>query len=74
MKSGALYHGLVFDKTHYTWLSNVADRASLKYVVVNGNPLYQEDLSTHLKSLFTDQLEESSTVQMSDDEESDGDA
>ena len=71
MKIGVTYHGMLFDQTHYKWLSNVVDRVSLKYIVVNGNPLYHEDLATHLKTLFTDQIaaDDDNAVQMSDSEE-----
>ena len=75
MKLGCPYFGMVFERTHYSWLSNVVDRASLKYITTNGNPLYQEDLSTHLQSLFADQIEGQQNAEFSDDDaESGGEA
>ena len=56
MKRGAQYFGVVFDKTHFQWLSNVVDRASLKYICAQGGVLYQADLATHVKELFSDNI------------------
>ena len=42
---------------HLQWLSNVIDRAALKYIVETGTFLYMEDLATHIKELFADCLE-----------------
>ena len=56
MKLGVQYFGVVFDKTHFQWLSNVIDRASLQYICAQGAVLYQADLATHLQELFSDNL------------------
>ena len=56
MKMGAQYFGVVFDKTHFQWLSNVVDRASLQYICAQGGVLYHADLATHLKELFSDHI------------------
>ena len=56
MKRGAQYFGVVFDKTHFQWLSNVVDRASLQYICAQGGVLYQADLATHVKELFSDHI------------------
>ena len=57
MKMGAQYFGIVFDRTHYQWLSNVVDRASLQYICAQGGVLYHSDLATTLKELFSDQMD-----------------
>ena len=56
MKMGAQYFGVVFDKTHFQWLSNVVDRASLQYICAQGGVLYHADLATHVKELFSDHI------------------
>ena len=56
MKMGAQYFGVVFDRTHFQWLSNVVDRASLQYICAQGGVLYQADLATHVKELFSDHI------------------
>ena len=56
MKMGAQYFGIVFDKTHHQWLSNVVDRASLQYICAQGGVLYHADLATHVKELFSDHI------------------
>ena len=66
MRIGAQYFGVVFEKLHLSWLSNVVDRAALKYITTNGNPLYHEDLATHLKTLFADQIEQPEAAEFSD--------
>ena len=58
MKMGAQYFGVVFDRTHFQWLSNVVDRASLKHICAQGGVLYHADLATHLKELFSDHMEQ----------------
>ena len=75
MKVGASYLGFVYHKTHLTWLTNVVDRASMKYLVQSGTTLFQEDLATHVKQLFSDLVEPDEPEQISEDEEEhDGDA
>ena len=69
MGVGALYVGFVYHKTHLTWLTNVVDRASLKYLVQSGTTLYQEDLATHVKQVFADLVEPDDPEQNSDDDE-----
>ena len=56
MKMGVHYLGVVFDRTHFQWLSNVVDRASLQYICAQGGVLYQADLATHVKELFSDHI------------------
>ena len=56
MKRGIQYFGAVFDNTHYQWLSNVVDRASLTYICASCDLLYQADLATHVKELFSDHI------------------
>ena len=56
MKMGAQYFGVVFDRTHYQWLSDVVDRASLQYICEQGGVLYHSDLATTLKELFSDHM------------------
>ena len=70
MGVGALYFGFVYHKTHLTWLTNVVDRASLKYLVQSGTTLYQEDVATHVKQVFADLVEPG---EEGDDEEEDAD-
>ena len=67
MKKGVHYFGVVFDKIHFQWLSNVVDRASLKYMCANCAVLYQSDLATHVKGLFADHIN-------GDDDDDDNDA
>ena len=74
MGVGALYVGFVYHKTHLTWLTNVVDRASLKYLVQSGTPLYQEDLATHVKQVFADLVEPGEPEQSDDEEEAAGEA
>ena len=50
MKMGAQYFGVVFDKTHFQWLSNVVDRASLQYICAQGGLLYHADLAAHVSA------------------------
>ena len=69
MGVGALYVGFVYNKTHMTWLTNVVDRASLKYLVQSGTILYQEDLATHVKQVFADLVEPDEAEKDSEDEE-----
>ena len=57
MKKGAQYLGFVFDKTHFQWLSNVVDRASIQHICAQGGVLYHSDLATTLKELFSDHVE-----------------
>ena len=56
MKKGVHYLGVVFDKTHFQWLSNVVDQASLQYICAQGGSLYHADLATHVKELFSDHI------------------
>ena len=57
MSRGIQYLGLVTDPSHLTWLTNVVDRASLKYICASGNLIYQVDLASHLTELFADVLD-----------------
>ncbi len=59
MKRGTPYLGLVGCSGHMTWLANVVDRSSLKFICQSRNCLYQEDLATTLSELFADVVEES---------------
>jgi len=75
MAKGIQYFGMCTSPHHLQWLSNVLDRAALKYIVESGAFLYQEDLATHIKELFADVLqpleaseEDEEAVQASDDE------
>jgi len=75
MAKGIPYFGVCASAQHLNWLSNVLDRAALKYIVESGTFLYQEDLATHIKELFADVLqpleaseEDEQAVQASDDE------
>ena len=54
MRRGMPYVGLVSNAQHLTWLTNVVDRSSCKYMCTTGNHLYQEDLATLLAELFSD--------------------
>ena len=54
MELGVIYFGICRDVTHFTWLGNVLDRAALTYVCEAGTHLYQEDLATSIKELFSD--------------------
>lgn len=56
MSKGIQYFGMCMSSCHLTWLSNVLDRACLKYVVESGSYLYQEDLGALIKELFSDVL------------------
>ena len=56
MKMGVHYFGVVFDRTHFQWLSNVVDRASLQYMCAQAGLLYHADLATHVKELFSDHI------------------
>ena len=69
MGVGALYVGFVYHKTHLTWLTNVVDRASLKYLVQSGTTLYQEDLATHVKQVFADLVDADDAEQGSEDDD-----
>ena len=76
MKMGAQYFGIVFDKTHHQWLSNVVDRASLQYICEQGGVLYHSDLATTLKELFSDQMDkddnDDGTGDLSDEDDAGG--
>jgi hypothetical protein len=54
MQRGTPYVALVANTHHLTWLTNVVDRNSCKYMCTTGNFLYQEDLATLLAELFAD--------------------
>ena len=54
MMRGTPYAGLVGNQHHLTWLTNVVDRNSCKFMCSTGNFLYQEDLATLLGELFAD--------------------
>ena len=76
MAQGIPYLGMCSSQAHLQWLSNVLDRASLKYITESGTFLYQEDLATHITELFSDVLqslehvdEDEQAVQASDDED-----
>jgi len=76
MARGIPYFGVCANAQHLQWLSNVLDRAALKYIVESGTFLYQEDLATHIKELFSDVLsslevseEDEDAVQASDDDD-----
>ena len=58
MMLGIPYLGMVSNATHLSWLTNVIDRASLKYIVQSGHVLYQDDLASLVKDLFADVLED----------------
>ena len=62
LRLGIQYVGIVFEKTHFTWLSNVIDRASVRCLTQAGSVLYEEDLATHLKALFADVVETDNAV------------
>ena len=76
MKMGAQYFGIVFDKTHHQWLTNVVDRASLQYICAQGGQLYHSDLATTLKELFSDQIHkddnDDGTGDLSDEDDAGG--
>ena len=76
MKMGAQYFGIVFDKTHHQWLTNVVDRASLQYICAQGGQLYHSDLATTLKELFSDQMDkddnDDGTGDLSDEDDAGG--
>lgn len=57
MSRGITYFGMCSSAHHLQWLSNVLDRAALKYIVESGSFLYVEDLATHITELFADVLE-----------------
>ena len=54
MLHGTPYAGLVGNPHHLTWLTNVVDRNSCKFMCSTGNFLYREDLATLLGELFAD--------------------
>ena len=58
MSKGIQYVGVVTNDAHHKWLTNVIDRASLAYMCTVGNNLYQEDLATHLKEIFSDLMDQ----------------
>ena len=58
MQLGLPYLGMVGHAAHLTWLTNVLDRASLAFICQSGHFLYQEDLATHVKELFSDLIED----------------
>ena len=62
MSLGILYLGLVGSPNYLTWLSNVVDRQSLKYICRGGNFLYQEDLAKVVEELFADAVEDTETL------------
>ncbi len=75
MAAGVQYFGVCATSQHLHWLSNVLDRAALKYIVESGTFLYQEELATHIQELFADVLqsldvpeEDEEAVQASDEE------
>jgi hypothetical protein len=75
MDIGIIYFGMCRDATHQSWLSNVLDRAALKFLCKAGAHLYQEDLATHIRELFADVLNGDAEevtdegIAMSDDED-----
>ena len=54
MQLGIQYCGLVSDPTHLGWLTNVIDRAAVRYIVQSGTFLHQADLADSLKKMFGD--------------------
>ena len=54
MARGTPYLGLVGHPQLLSWLTNVVDRSSCRYMCTTGNFLYQEDLATLLTELFAD--------------------
>ena len=77
VKMGVHYTGLVGNATQLSRLSNSIDRASMKFVVQSGSYLYEEDLATHIKALFSELVdgnEEEPAVLPDEDDEVDGDA
>ena len=75
MARGIVYFGICTSAAHLQRLSNVLDRAALKYIVESGTFLYVEDLASHIQELFADILESFETteedeeaVQASDDD------
>ena len=75
MELGIPYFGMCANQQHLTWLTNVLDRAALRWICQTGTFLYQEDLATHIQELFADSLKandedvDDSAVQVTDDEE-----
>lgn len=65
MSKGIHYFGMCMSPHHLTWLSNVLDRACLKYVVESGSYLYQEDMAGLVQELFSDVL---ATLEKPDEE------
>ena len=58
LSRGKQYVGIVSHATHMQWLTNVVDRAALKYVSKAGSLMYQEDLAATIKHLFADLVED----------------
>ena len=54
MMRGTPYLRLVGNAQLLSWLTNVVDRASCKWMCTSGNTLYMEDLATLLSELFAD--------------------
>ena len=69
MKLGIPYLGMVSNQVHQTWLTNVIDRAALKYIVMSGHVLYQDDLATLVKDLFAEILEEGADADQDGEED-----
>ena len=54
MEKGLHYFGICRDPVHTGWLSNVLDQAAMKFLSESGSNMYQADLATHIKELFSD--------------------
>ena len=78
MELGVPYFGMCINHQHHTWLSNVMDRMSLKYITQSGSALHMDDLASQVSDIFADMLaslqegEEGHAV-MEEEEEEEGD-
>ena len=73
LEVGAVYFGICTSQTHLTWLTNVLDRASLKWLTQSGSCLYQDELANHVQELFSDVLEEGEDDENQELSEGEGD-
>ena len=72
MLTGAQYVGFVYKRTHHAWLTNVVDRLAMKHIAESGSHLFQEDLASHVKLLFSELVDpEEAADPISDDEADD---
>ena len=74
LEAGVPYVGFASDQKHLTWLNNVVDLGALKFISKTGHTLYEQELATAVKDLYSDELDAdvNEDVLEADSDEDDG--